>query len=411
MTSNSESTEQPPADEWPAGDQNARDLREAHRQPLPFTQFVVKIHSRCNLACDYCYVYEMSDQSWKNQPRTMSEPIFDYACRMIRDHAARFALPTVGLVFHGGEPLLVGHTALEYFARRAREILEPATRVRLGMQTNGVLIDTGFLDICARHDVEIGVSLDGDERGHDRHRKYRRGAGSYADVGAGLRLLTGPGYRHLYSGLLCTIDIDNDPVDTYEALLAFGPPALDLLLPHGNWTTPPPARTDDPTVTPYADWLITIFDRWYDAPVTETRVRLFDEIIELLLGGTGASESVGLGPIQLAVIETDGSLEQVDALKSAFAGAARIEGGTGGNALDRATADPAVIARQIGVEALGASCRACPIHRVCGAGHYAHRYRAGSGFRNPSVYCADLEKLIRHIESRVRADLHAATVR
>lgn len=407
MTSNTQSTQDSAAEEWPAGERNARELHDALPQALPFTQFVVKIHSRCNLACDYCYVYEMSDQSWKNQPKTMSNAIFDHACRMIRDHAARFALPAVGLVFHGGEPLLVGHTALDRFARRAREILEPATRVRLGMQTNGVLIDNEFLDICARNNVEIGVSLDGDERAHDRHRKYRRGAGSYADVGAGLRLLTRPAYRHLYSGLLCTIDIDNDPLDTYEALLGFGPPALDLLLPHGNWSAPPPARTADRTLTPYADWLIAIFDRWYGSPVVTTRIRLFDEIIELLLGGAGASESVGLAPVQLAVVETDGSLEQVDALKSAFAGAARLAGGAAGNALDRATREPAVIARQIGIEALGASCRACPVHRVCGAGHYAHRYLAGSGFRNPSVYCADLEKLIRHIESRVRADLRA----
>ncbi|MGW0180472.1 FxsB family cyclophane-forming radical SAM/SPASM peptide maturase [Nocardia sp. NPDC003345] len=398
-------------EEWPSGGRHARELRESRRPRLPFTEFVVKIHSRCNLACDYCYVYEMSDQSWKDQPKNMSEPIFDYACRMIRDHAARFALSEVSLVFHGGEPLLVGHVALEHFARRAREILEPTVRVHLGMQTNGVLIDAEFLDICTRNSVAIGVSLDGDERGHDRHRKYRRGTGSHADVDAGLRLLTGPEHRHLFSGLLCTIDIDNDPLDTYEALLGHRPPSLDLLLPHGNWTSPPPARTADRTSTPYADWLITVFDRWYGAPVAETRIRLFDEIIELLLGGTGASESVGLAPVQLAVIETDGSLEQVDALKSAFAGAARIEGGTGGNALDRATREPAVIARQIGIEALDASCRACPLHHVCGAGHYAHRYRAGHGFRNPSVYCADLEKLIRHIESRIQADLHAVVER
>lgn len=411
MSTSVEFTQGPTADEWPAGERHARELREVRRQSLPFTQFVIKIHSRCNLACDYCYVYEMSDQSWKDQPRTMSDQIFDHACTMIRDHAARFTLPEVSLVFHGGEPLLVGHAALDRFARRAREIVEPATRVRLGMQTNGVLLDTDFLDICSRHNVQIGVSLDGDERGHDRHRKYRRGAGSHADVSAGLRLLNQPAYRHLYSGLLCTIDIDNDPLDTYEALVGSAPPALDLLLPHGNWTTPPPARTADRTRTPYADWLIAIFDRWYGAPAAETRVRLFDEVIELLFGGTGASESVGLAPIQLAVIETDGSLEQVDALKSAFAGAARIKGGTGGNALDRAVDEPAVIARQIGADALSPECRACPIHRVCGAGHYAHRYLAGSGFRNPSVYCADLEKLIRHIESRIRADLQAATGR
>ncbi|WP_433725670.1 hypothetical protein ACQP0C_31010 [Nocardia sp. CA-129566] len=39
---------------------------------------------------------------------------------------------------------------------------------------------------------------------------------------------------------------------------------------------------------------------------------------------------------------------------------------------------------------------------------YAHRYRECDRFRNPSVYCADLKKLIYHIESRVRADIDAA---
>jgi hypothetical protein len=29
------------------------------RRPLiPIDQFVVKVHSRCDLACDHCYVYE-----------------------------------------------------------------------------------------------------------------------------------------------------------------------------------------------------------------------------------------------------------------------------------------------------------------------------------------------------------------
>jgi hypothetical protein len=28
---------------------------------------------------------------------------------------------------------------------------------------------------------------------------------------------------------------------------------------------------------------------------------------------------------------------------------------------------------------------------------YTHRYRVGSGFDNPSFYCADLNKLITHI--------------
>jgi hypothetical protein len=29
-------------------------------------QFSVKIHSRCDLSCVYCYMYEMADQSWRD---------------------------------------------------------------------------------------------------------------------------------------------------------------------------------------------------------------------------------------------------------------------------------------------------------------------------------------------------------
>ena len=31
-------------------------------------QFVLKVHSRCDLACDYCYVYESLDHSWRDRP-------------------------------------------------------------------------------------------------------------------------------------------------------------------------------------------------------------------------------------------------------------------------------------------------------------------------------------------------------
>ena len=38
----------------------------------PFRQIVLKVHGQCNLACDYCYVYEHGDQSWRDRPRAMS---------------------------------------------------------------------------------------------------------------------------------------------------------------------------------------------------------------------------------------------------------------------------------------------------------------------------------------------------
>ena len=41
-------------------------------RPIPFREFVVKVHSRCDLACDYCYMYEIADETWRARPGRMS---------------------------------------------------------------------------------------------------------------------------------------------------------------------------------------------------------------------------------------------------------------------------------------------------------------------------------------------------
>jgi uncharacterized protein len=390
--------------EWPEGFDLAG-LAPNGWQPAAFRQFVLKLHSRCNLACTYCYMYEMADQSWRGKPRVMGRSVVDQACRRIGEHVERHGLPAVQVVFHGGEPLLAGAAAIEYAAGALRRAVPAGVGLELRVQTNGVLLDDGMLAVLAAHGVRVGVSLDGARADNDRRRVRADGRGSFDAVRAGLRRLI---RRHpeLFAGLICTIDLAADPVRTYEALLEFEPPTVDLLLPHGNWTSPPPGRRPDDPATPYADWLIAAFDRWYGARPVETAVRYFEEIIALALGGASRTESIGLSPVALLVIDTDGALEQVDTLRSAFDGASRT-GLTVADPFDTALAHPGVVARQIGTAALAADCLACPVHRICGGGYYPHRYRAGAGFRQPSVYCRDLRRLIDHITARVRGDLLA----
>ena len=72
------------------------------------------------------------------------------------------------------------------------------------------------------------------------------------------------------------------------------------------------------------------------------------------------------------------------------------------HSVDEAAAHPSLAARRAGIDGLSPDCRACPIVRACGGGLYAHRYRSGSGFDNPSVYCADLKVLIPQVTSAPR---------
>ncbi|RWZ69076.1 FxsB family radical SAM/SPASM domain protein, partial [Streptomyces albidoflavus] len=148
---------------------------------------------------------------------------------------------------------------------------------------------------------------------------------------------------------------------------------------------------------PYGDWLAAVFDLWWAAGRRETRVRLFEEAIAALLGLPTGSESLGLDPFTAVVVETDGSIEQVDSLKSAYPGAAATGLTLGRNSFDDALTHPGVAARQSGPAALAADCRACPLLHACGGGHYAHRHRAGAGFRHPSVYCADQQRFLHHV--------------
>ena len=365
---------------------------------------MLKLSERCNLACPHCFVFEMADQSWRSKPARMSETTVAATAERIAEHARRHSLAGVKVFFHGGEPLLAGAGTIVAAATVIREALPSGVQVEIGVQTNGVLLREPLLRAFLEAGIRVGVSLDGSASQHDRHRRFRDGTGSHSAVSAGLTLLTRMPYREIFSGLLCTVDVANAPVEMYEALLEFAPPAIDFLLPHGNWTTPPPLRTNEPAQTPYADWLITVFDRWYTAPQRATGIRLFEEILSLTLGGPSRIEAVGLSPVGLIVVDTDGSIEQVDALKSAYDGAAGLGLNVAADSFDTALAHPAIAARQIGVAALCDTCRACSIRDVCGGGHFAHRYRAGEGYRNPSVFCPDLLRLIGHIRGRVEQD-------
>ncbi|MEU6349554.1 FxsB family cyclophane-forming radical SAM/SPASM peptide maturase [Streptomyces sp. NPDC047072] len=371
--------------------------------PVPFRQFVVKMHGRCNLACTYCYLYEGPDQGWRTRPATASAEVLERVAARMGEHARTHGLKDISLVLHGGEPLLAGADTLAGFSALVAERAPAGCRVHTTVQTNGTLLAEENLGELARAGVRVGISLDGGTAAHNARRVDHAGRPSWPAAARGARLLA-ERFPQSYAGILAVVDPVLDPVETYESLLALRPPALDLLLPHGNWTAPPPHLAG----VRHGSWLCAVFDRWWTAGRRETRVRLFEECLALLLGLPTATESLGLRPFDAIVVETDGSIELVDSLKSAYPGAAHTGLDVFRHGFDDALRHPGVVARQAGAAALADQCRACPLLETCGGGHYVHRYRAGHGFRNPSVYCADLQRFIRHVARRLAEDAAGA---
>jgi uncharacterized protein len=366
-------------------------------RPFAISQYVLKVHSRCDLACDHCYVYEHADQSWQAKPRTIALSTVDRAAQRIAEHAASHRLPGVQVILHGGEPLLLGQARMREVLATLVERVSPVTQLDIRIQTNGVRLDERWCELFGEYRVKVGVSLDGDRTANDRHRRYSDDRSSYEQVRRALAILRRPEFRDLYAGILCTIDIANDPIAVYRALVAEEPPRADLLLPHATWDLPP-ARPSG-MQHPYADWLLSIYRCW----IRDGRpmpIRLFDSVLSVASGGPSYTEALGLNPAGMLVVDTDGGWEQADSLKTAFDGAPRTGMGVQSHTVDSAACYPGMVASRRGLTALCATCRACPVVAICGGGMYAHRYHGETGFANPSVYCADLFELISKLVKR-----------
>ncbi|ODQ93407.1 hypothetical protein BFG51_04105 [Dietzia alimentaria] len=378
--------------EWPYDGSCEADVhRAAGWRPVPINEYILKIESRCNLNCDYCYVYNMGDESWRSAPRMMSFDIAKRAAERIRDHAVRHDMPRIGLSFHGGEPLLHGLDPIRRYVSIFTEVLAPV-EAEFSLQTNATLVTPEIAKGLHELGIRVGVSIDGDEDGN-RHRLDLGGKSTYARVVAGIDRLRD--HPDVLQGILAVIDIRNPPLATYEALRALDLKSIDFLLPHGTWEKTPPLKngrrgTGQPA--PYGDWLATIYSEWA-ADDDRPRVRIFDDMIHLLLGGESAFEMLGLSPARLAVVESNGDLELVDHIGITYDGAAETVVNVLTHPVDALLEHPGVVARQIGEKALHDDCVSCELKELCGGGLITHRYDPDGGFKNPSVYCSDLYRL------------------
>ncbi|WP_234345184.1 MULTISPECIES: radical SAM protein [Streptomyces] len=340
-------------------------MSEAVR-PVPFRQFVLKVHSRCNLACTYCYIYEGPDQSWRERPVRVAERTMHRTAERIAEHVAAHGLRSIRIDLHGGEPLLAGPAALIAYAQTVRNALPDRCSAAVSVQTNGTLLTADILKQLSAAGITVGLSLDGGSARLNRRRIDRAGRSSWPSVRRAAGLLADAPAS--YGGILCTIDVDTDPGEIYQSLVTLGPPSLDFLLPYGNWSEPPPGigpfagpacRAARPV--PYGHWLAHVFDLWWDTPSGHppVQVRLFGEIVALLLGAASRTETVGLSPLAVVVIDTDGSIQRIDSLKTAYAGAPVPASGrpryAGGAGLPRSRSGIRPFPGRVAISAIGFS--------------------------------------------------------
>jgi uncharacterized protein len=364
----------------------------------PALHFTLKVASRCNLNCTYCYVYNKSDQTWRTRPKLMSPEVLEAALLRIRQHCLRSGQRQVQLVFHGGEPLLFGPERFDATCRRIREYLSETVQVRLFLQTNGVLLDEEWAEVLGYHEVRVGVSIDGPAHLHDAHRVDHGGRGSYEAIVRGLGVLRAA--RVSYA-LLTVIPLGADPITTHRHLMALEPSSMEYLFPDFTHDTITSVR-EKFGQTPCADFLIPIFDDWWRHGTMDVKVGPFFAMARAILGGQPEVDYVGNPPLRFLFVETGGELEGLDVLRVCEE---RLSS-TGANVLTHEVGDVAQLSplhRQVVFDGmpLPSGCQQCPEANTCSGGYLPHRYSGERRFNNPSVWCADLLRLFSHIRERM----------
>jgi uncharacterized protein len=369
--------------------------------PARITSFLVKIASRCNLACDYCYMYEHADQSWRQQPALMTEETRRQLAKRIGEYAKEAGLSELLVVFHGGEPLLAGHDRIVETARWIREAVPPTVRVDASLQTNGLLLSDDALEGFAKSNIGVSISVDGPAAANDLHRLDHGGASTFQKTLDAIHRLQA--HPQIYAGLISVIDARVEPDSLFRFFKELKPPRLDFLLPDSNYLHPPPGRDAEPDL--YVNWLLRAFDLWFDQ-YPEIPIRTFDAILNGIAGMPSQTDAFGFGDVSMLTIETDGSYHDLDVLKITVQSGTKTGLNLWGASVADAATSPKIEAhrRLLRLEGLSSTCRECGLVGVCGGGSVPHRY-ASDGFDHPTVYCREMIALISHAKNRVRKAL------
>lgn len=354
----------------------------------------------CNINCHYCF------ERRKPYPgAVMLKP--DILGKFLDMCGNR----PLAVELHGGEPLLVGRRKMRELLKVLRGYPGPMT---LAMQTNGLFLDDAWLDLFDElwPEIEIGISLDGDEQGN-AHRVDFADRPTYPKVVRALDLLAARGRQVgvitvVTRRILGRADEVLDTLSRFEAVKVIklsgcldfnvktkdyrtpNQRSLKLLNPDGvgmpGWATTPEE---------YADFLIQAFEHWrgtgaYRSYVLEPFFSIIRALSGLAVNYTSFSERKE--PF-IVTLYPDGRIGSSDELSmpGALLGTVELAG-----TLDTLLTFDSNRRLRSNMTTLLSKCSGCSHESTCRGGALTDRLRF-EGTELEEAYCDYRRKVIDHV--------------
>lgn len=370
------------------------------KKPREFT-IIVKPTTRCNLQCSYCYV-DPDEELMNMDEQTLQNLLFQSPSLVESNGKVR-------ILWHGGEPLLVGLTFYRKALAIEKEVQEEyGVKIENSMQSNITLVDDDVARFIKEHNIHVGTSIDGPAHLHDITRKYPDGRGSFNKVMEGVENLKRNGVNF---GAICVLNKTNkDHIrEIYEFYKSIG---LGLKLNPLILSKRVKANKESLGITSedYLQALKELFNLWYYDPQPTIYVETIGhEIIEPILVGRCGLCSYGSTSCQehFVSVYPNGDVYPC----GRFGGKDEFLFGNINNTdfstILKSEKRKPFLERTERLE----ECKSCSVKSLCNGGCPHNAYEEFGTVLARDPYCSARRGIINYVKEKIKPDLEIARVK
>lgn len=280
-------------------------VRRVQGQVYRFHAMVKPTGAECNIDCTYCFYLHKSGLLHHPPHSRMSDAVLE---THIRQYIEGQTGEEVIFSWQGGEPTLMGLRFFERVVELQAKYARPGQRIENDLQTNGLLLDAGWIAFLRRNRFHVGLSIDGPRDLHDRYRVTKNGKPTFDLVMAAARMLR---EAEVPFAALCVVNRENalapreiyrflvDEVGTTRVQFTPAVEARAFQTDAPALTRDPPAE-DDPRARPghpesivtdwsvdpvdYGRFLSAAWDEWFATDIGRVHVNLFETAVAQAAG-------------------------------------------------------------------------------------------------------------------------------
>lgn len=179
-----------------------------------------------------------------------------------------------------------------------------------GLQTNSILIDEDFAKHLLKYRFLLGVSLDGPQYIHDHYRRFSGGQGTFKKVMRGIEILRSNNVE--FNVLVLVNDFNvNKAVEVYRFLVDSGF-YFHQYIPCVEFDNQGALEPFSINGEQWGSFLTELFNQWYPRDIHKVSIRLFDSILNHLIGRKAAICHMGDNCNQYLVVEYNGDVYPCD---------------------------------------------------------------------------------------------------